>query len=275
MKVVVTGASGFVGHCVVKELLKLGVKTCAVARRPVEFSDSVIVDSYFDTPLGDILIHLAENPNRAQVDELDNAYEIEAQSLAKELTLKGYQRIVYASSVVVYGDKTKKPHKPLETLLPDDIYSKSKLACELLILQNRGVIARMSNLYGPGMSDENVFSKILNQIPCTDSIKVWNDKPVRDFLWIDDAVDALVKMALGTAGGVYNVASGTAVSIKELVAIVFNASASNSKCYMEVTKPNNKESTIALDISATSSMFDWTPQMMLEDGIKQLLNHKK
>ena len=47
MKVIVTGASGFVGHRVVKELLRRGVKTCAVARHPVEFPDSLVVDNYF------------------------------------------------------------------------------------------------------------------------------------------------------------------------------------------------------------------------------------
>jgi UDP-glucose 4-epimerase len=275
MKVVVTGASGFVGHRVVKKLLKLGVETCAVARRPVEFSDSVIVDSYFDTPVGDILIHLAENPNRSEVNEIGSAYAVEAQALTKELISKGYQRIVFTSSVVVYGDKIKEQHKTTDCVFSEDVYAKSKLACESLIQQNKGIIARMSNLYGPGMSDENVFSKILNQIPCTNSVKVWNDKSVRDFLWIDDAVDALVKMALGTAEGIYNVASGTAISINELTNTVLRASSLDNKCKIDVTKPTNKESAIVLDISETSNMFDWEPHMSLEDGIKQLLNNKK
>ena len=65
MIIVVTGASGFVGRRVVAKLLAKGVAVCAVARHPVEFPDSVVVDNYFDTPAGDILIHLAENPNRS------------------------------------------------------------------------------------------------------------------------------------------------------------------------------------------------------------------
>ena len=90
MKAIVTGASGFVGHRVVKELLRRGVKACAVARHPVEFPDSLVVDNYLDTPGGDVLIHLAENPNRAQVNEVGSAYAAEANVLANALVSKGY-----------------------------------------------------------------------------------------------------------------------------------------------------------------------------------------
>jgi UDP-glucose 4-epimerase len=275
MKVVVTGASGFVGNRVVKELLKRGVETCAVARRPVEFTNSLVVDSYLDTPEGDILIHLAENSNRAQVNKMGNEYAIEASALTKALISKDFQRIVFASSVVVYGDKNQELCKPTDLILADDIYSKSKLDCELLIKKHNGVIARMSNLYGVGMSADNVFSKIINQIPCTNKIEVWNDRPVRDFLWIDDAVNALVEMALGKAKGVYNVASGNAVSINELVNMVLAVSGFDKKCKLAVTKSIGEESSIKLDILDTFNSFGWKPKMQLKDGIKQLLNHKK
>jgi len=274
MKVIVTGASGFIGNKLVKELLRRGVEALAVARRPVEFVDSLVVDNYFDTPNGDILIHLAENPNRAQVNKMGDSYANEASTLAKALISKDYQRIVFASSVVIYGDKGKSLHKPADPAFVDDIYSQSKLDCELLFKKCNGVIARMSNVYGVGMSTENVFSKIIKQVPCTNEIKVWNDKPIRDFLWIDDAVDALVKMALGKARGIYNVASGRAVSIKELVNTVLITSGCDKKCNLSVTKPSDEYSSIMLDISDTSNSFNWTPKMKLEDGIKQLLNNR-
>ena len=274
MKVIVTGASGFVGHRVVKELLRRGVKTCAVARHPVEFPDSVVVDNYFDTPSGDVLIHLAENPNRAQVNEIGSAYLCEAGALANSLVSKGYQRIVFASSAVVYGDKDKRRHKPMDPVLATDVYSRSKLECEMLFDKNNGVIARISNLYGVGMSTENVFSKIIQQVRCAGEVKVWNDKPIRDFLWVDDAVDALVEMALGRAKGIYNVASGRAVSIGELIDAALLSSGVDKQYTRTLTKSADAYSAIFLDISDTFDSFGWAPKMKLEDGIKRLLNNE-
>lgn len=274
MKVIVTGASGFVGHRVVKELLRRGVKTCAVARHPVEFPDSVVVDNYFDTPSGDVLIHLAENPNRAQVNEIGSAYLCEAGALANSLVSKGYQRIVFASSAVVYGDKDKRRHKPMDPVLATDVYSQSKLECEMLFDKNNGVIARISNLYGVGMSTENVFSKIIQQVRCAGEVKVWNDKPIRDFLWVDDAVDALVEMALGRAKGIYNVASGRAVSIGELIDAALLSSGVDKQYTRTLTKSADAYSAIFLDISDTFDSFGWAPKMKLEDGIKRLLNNE-
>jgi UDP-glucose 4-epimerase len=275
MKVVVTGASGFVGNRVVKELLKRGIETCAVARRPVEFTNSLLVGSYLDTPKADILIHLAENPNRAEVNKMGNDYAIKVNKLIKALILKDYQRIVFASSVTVYGDKNQELCKPMDPVFADDVYSKSKLNCELLIEKHNGVIARMSNLYGVGMSADNVVSKIINQIPCSGEIKVFNDTPVRDFLWIDDAVNALVEIALGEAKGIYNVASGNAVSINELAHIVLAASGFDKKCKLKVTKLIDEESSIKLDTSDTFNAFGWKPKMELKNGIKKLLSYKR
>lgn len=273
MKVIVTGASGFVGQRVVRELLRRGVKTCAVARHPVAFPDSLVVDNYFDTPSGDILIHLAENPNRAEVNEIGSAYLSRTGALANSLVSKGYQRIVYASSAVVYGDKDKRSHKPNDPVLATDVYSRSKLECEMLFDKNNGVIARISNLYGVGMSTENVFSKIIQQVRCAGEIKVWNDKPIRDFLLVDDAVDALVEMALGKAKGIYNVASGRAVSIGELIDAALLSSGVYKEFTGTLTKSTDAYSAIFLDISDTFDSFGWAPKVKLEDGIKLLLNN--
>jgi len=274
MKVIVTGASGFVGHRVVNELLRRGIKTCAVSRHPLEFSDSIVVDNYMDTPRGDILIHLADNSNRAQVNERGVSHAVEARELAKRLISNGYQRIVFASSVVVYGDKCSKLHKPIDAVLANDIYSQSKLEREELFVNYNGVIARLSNLYGAGMSPENVISKIIKQVPRGGGIKVWNDKPIRDFLWIDDAVDALVEMALGKSKGIFNVASGRAVSVKELVKTVSMASGVDKPSTLHITKPCDEYSAIMLDISDTVNSFGWIPKITLEDGIRSLLDNK-
>ena len=279
MKIIVTGASGFVGNRVVKKLLSRGIEVCAVARQPLKYSDSIVVDNYLDTPEGDVLIHLAENSDRAQINKIGNAYLTDSTALAKALISRGFGRTVYASSAVVYGDKSRKAHKPMGPVLIDDVYSQAKLECEKLFEKHNGVVARFSNLFGIGMSKENVVSTIIdqvlnNQVLNNNEVKVWNDTPIRDFLWIDDAADALVEMALGNADGIYNVASGRAVSIREFINIALMVSGVDREYSLTLTKPNQACSTILLDISNTLESFDWKPKMKLEDGIRQLLNNE-
>ncbi len=55
--------------------------------------------------------------------------------------------------------------------------------------RRRGAVARLSNLYGSGMSSRNVISTILGQIPGPGPLVVMHTIPVRDFLWVDDAAE--------------------------------------------------------------------------------------
>ena len=96
-----------------------------------------------------------------------------------------------------------------------------------------------------------MFSKIIQQVRCAGEVKVWNDKPIRDFLWVDDAVDALVEMALGEAKGIYNVASGRAVSIGELIDAALLSSGVDKQYIPTLTKSTDAYSAIFLDISDT------------------------
>ena len=74
-------------------------------------------------------------------------------------------KLIYASSVAIYGDLSVIPHSPSDELNIINTYSKSKFECEKLVLQAGGVVARLSNIYGPGMSKKkNIISDILKQI---------------------------------------------------------------------------------------------------------------
>ena len=274
MKVVVTGASGFFGKRVVAELLKRGIQTCAASRCFIKSKNYVFLNSYYDTPSGDVLIHLAENSNRAEVNQLGHKYIDELEDMNKFLISNNYSRIIYASSVAVYGDKSKEKHNPNGPVLITDTYSKSKLNCEKLFREENAVIARISNVYGNGMSAENIFNKIFSQLNC-ENINIWNDKPIRDFIWIDDAVTALVDMALGEKIGTYNVASGEEVSIKKLVCMILRASNIIKKPNLLVSKPTDEYSAIMLDITNTFNSFGWLPKTTLECGIAKLFNKNK
>jgi len=272
MKIVVTGSSGFLGSRLVRVLREFeSVHVIPVSRARIDEPGSLVVDSYEDIPSADVVVHLAENPDRSVVNRTKNFIAAE---VLENILSKKFQRVVYISSAAVYGDMRSIPSKTSDIVFGVDEYTKSKLYCEEIAKQNPSwMVARLCNLYGPGMSASSVLSKILNQLPCNDKVSVWDDSPVRDFVWVDDAANAIAKMAVSNCLGVYNVGSGRAVSIKELIKLAMQITNSEG-CNIELTNPSDRTSYNVLDVTETKKDFNWLPETNLEDGLRYLLKHK-
>lgn len=268
MKVVVTGASGFLGRALMRALASRRLDAVGVSRRPAP--GLVQVADYADAPAGDVLVHLAELNDRRAAAAAGEAYEQEATRTLRALLDKGYGRVVYASSAVLYGDATEAPHAPGDPVHVTDAYTRVKRACELMVLQRGGVAVRLANLYGPGMARGNVLTAILDQIPAPGPIRVLDTGPVRDFLWAEDAALALAAVAAGRATGVFNVGSGTGTSILALAQTALQA-AGQPRRTIEATAPAGRPSKILLDIADTQSAFDWAPATPLPAGVRSLL----
>jgi UDP-glucose 4-epimerase len=137
-------------------------------------------------------------------------------------------RIVHASSSAVYGDAGDAPMSEDRAPAPVTPYGVSKLAAELLCgLYRDGfgldvVSARLFNVYGPGQRPDLAAFRFISQLSRGDEIVLFGDGTQRrDFTYVDDAVAALVALAVGpVAGGVVNVGSGSSVSVTTLVAHV-------------------------------------------------------
>lgn len=222
-----------------------------------------------DAPAGEVLIHLAETNDRTLVNKEGHIFEQNAADIIQGLAGKKYGKIVYASSAAVYGDQHIEPRRTDEYVEAVDSYSRIKLHSERVVLEHGGVIARLTNLYGPGMSETNVISTIIKQLQL-DSIQLRDATPVRDFLWVDDAATAFVKMVFSNLTGIFNVGSGTGVSIYELSRLALFFSGHPNKHIISMQK-EKKISTLIVDISKTTDAFCWRPNMKLKDGIENLI----
>jgi GDP-4-dehydro-6-deoxy-D-mannose reductase len=234
----VTGASGFVGRHLLAELGDSPV--VAPDRAELDLLDAGAVTAAIADAAPETVFHLAaeasvgrswESPAeviRANIETTLNVLEAVRRE-APEAT------VVIAGSGEIYGPPARLPVDENAPLRPQNPYAVSKAACDLLGRQYedahglRVVCVRAFNQAGPGQSDEYVVGTIAHQIAAAETrgaaeavVETGNPDSRRDFVDVRDAARAYVALA-AAAPGAYNVCSGTAVSVSELVELAAGA----------------------------------------------------
>lgn len=154
--------------------------------------------------------------------------------------------------------------------------------CEFYARQGetKCTVIRHSNIYGPhdkfDLDKSHVFGATVSKCMTADNgvVTVWgNGEEARDFLYVDDLVEfvATVIDKQKAQFGLYNVGSGIAVSIRELVETVIAASQKNLKIEFDRSKPTI-DFTLCLDCSKALNDIGWKPKTTLENGIKLTLD---
>lgn len=232
------------------------------------------ISSYVDAPAADVLVHLAQESDRAKTEGFGETMVQEALGVTSALARKPYGRIVYASSAVLYGDHGAAPRIATDRVGGAGVYVRVKLESEQAVLASgRGVVARLANIYGPGMSQSNVVSTVLGQVPGEGPVRIMDDAPIRDFLWIQDAASALAAMALSGPVGAYNVGAGLGTSIGDLARLALDV-AGQSYRGLVATRPSGRPSCLVLDIQTTTSTWNWNPRIGLREGLEMLIGMK-
>lgn len=279
LKVVITGATGFLGRYVLRELAaRRNIQPIPVTRREVNGWSRVT--DYAQSPVGDVLIHLAENNNRSEVAEAGQSYLTEKLTTLTSLLAKPYHRVVYASSSVLYGDADVEAHSTSDMIQNDDYYARVKRLSELNVLKSPGgVVVRLANIYGPGMSIDNVISTVLQQIPGEGFLEVFDKNPVRDFIWVEDAAEGIVSLALhpfdsSNEERLFNLGSGIGTSIETLARTALEIAGQQERS-VKAKFSSDRKSNIVLDVSATTSVCGWRPKTSLRQGLIHILNTRE
>lgn len=154
--VMVTGASGFIGRAVCEELLKKGVSVYGLGRaKHVAVYAQVGEFGPAEMPSRPISIHLAGG-NSSEYMEANFQKELgRVTALAEKIATGNFTRVVFISSAVVYGDGIQTPRREDESISPAGAYAKIKAGAETISISHGHTVARLANVYGPGMSRVN------------------------------------------------------------------------------------------------------------------------
>jgi UDP-glucose 4-epimerase len=219
---------------------------------------------------GSVLLHLAEPRDVAAVAGED-ARVTAARQGALAALLARWEHLVYASSAAVYGDAEPAPRRTDEAIAPRGAYAEAKATNEHAVLAAGGTVARLANVYGPGMAPNNVLADILRQIPGEGPLTLRALAPVRDYLWIDDAAAGLAALATAREAGAFNLGTGIGTSVGELARKAL-VTAGQSGRPVVASEASDPASHLVLDVADTAARVGWSPAVALDDGLRRLMD---
>jgi UDP-glucuronate 4-epimerase len=300
VKVVVTGAAGFIGSHLVDRLLTQGhdvvgidsftdyytrqakERNIASARANPRFAFATADLAQDD--LGSVLegaevvYHLAGRPGvRAALMQFDQYWRenvgatqrlLEA---VKELSLKS---LVYAGSSSVYGDAEVFPTAETAVPAPLSPYGVTKLAGEHLAyvywktFQVPAVRLRYFSVYGPRMRPDLMLSRAMQAMHEGRVFDVYGDgEQTREFTYVSDAVEGTIRSAeRGSPGDLYNLGGGSSVTVNHVLDLLAETSGMELKRRHVERQPGDHRRAGA-SITRARIQLGWEPRTSLRDGL--------
>ncbi|PYU13866.1 MAG: hypothetical protein DMG29_10785 [Acidobacteria bacterium] len=305
MRILITGAAGFVGCHMLAPLIErehevfslerhrswrepLGAST---AGRPVfcDLRDHFAVRQVVRDVQPEAVIHLAaispvsysyDHPNEILEANLIGTVNL-AEACLREVPQ--FRQFLFASSSETYG-KGPVPKTEETPQNPNSPYSVSKLAAEKYVLYLRdayrlpATVLRLFNTYGRKDNADFVVERTIVQMLRGHTVRLGAPSPVRDLLYVDDHVNAYLS-CLGNEkaiGGIFNFSTGRGVSVSELVGLLASLTGFVGEVAWDTIprRPLDIDRMIG-DSSQAEKILGWRPRVNLEEGLRLCIAHWK
>jgi len=312
LRVLVTGGLGFIGSNLARRLLTLGAAEIVLVdslipeyggnrfnisgiEKDVTVNIADVRDEHSMPQLvrgKDVLFNLAGQTSH--VDSMTDPYtDLEINCRAQLFILEACRRnnpairVVYASTRQIYGRPEYLPVDERHLLRPTDVNGINKMAGEWyhILYSNvygvRAVALRLTNTYGPRMRIKDARQTFLGvwirNLLRDDEIQVFGDgSQLRDFNYVDDAIDALLAAAVSdqAVGQVLNLGAEPPISLKELAELLIKLNGSG-RCRVVPFPEDRRAIDIGdyyADFSRAVSVLGWKPRVALADGLQRTLD---
>jgi UDP-glucose 4-epimerase len=300
MKLLITGGAGFIGSHLANQLhqrghyvrvlddLSSGDPTSLPSGINFNRGDVRDVPKLWTLLQGvDVVFHLAARASvpasllyPREYNDVNVGGTVSLLEACRDVNVK---RVVLASSATVYGDQS--THPVNETILPHPPapYAVSKMAAEQYLF-NLGrlygfetVALRIFNAYGPGQPLPPVHAPVIpqfvQQIGGHGSVVVFGDgKQTRDFVYVDDVVDALISAAQAPNidQQVINVGSGEETSLNSLISCIA-ATLGEKANVLYNDEVSGGIARLVADVSKAQRLLNYVPSIHLVDGLRKLV----
>lgn len=289
-RLLVTGGSGFIGTNLLLRLRGQGLDIVNVDLRDSLSGVQTIKDDLTTSDFSwledkyDYVVHLAALSNERYCEDIEEAFNVNVSAtvrLLKRLASRNdIKKVIFMSSIVVYSKGARIPiTEDVELDIYHNNYSLTKGLDEQIcgyFARRYGIpilIFRLSNIYGPYQDYQkfpNLLPQIIFQALQDHEIQVWTDKPVRDWIYVEDAVEAIIRGLLSPYTGILNLGAGRGRSVGEVVEIIAKLTGARVTCLnKEVTGPTR----VICDVGLIKKELNWEPQYSLEQGLQKTVEY--
>jgi nucleoside-diphosphate-sugar epimerase len=290
-RVLITGASGFIGRHCLQPLLDRGYEVHAVARQPSQFSSGVhwrsadllekgAAAAIARSVAATHLLHLAwcAAPADYLTNPANRQWAAVTLELAKAFISAGGERFIGAGSCAEYASSLTPCAEDTTRLHPMSLYGESKVTT----YRQLAALAEITSLsfawgriflpYGPYQAPARlipaVITALLQQLP----IPCPAGDQMRDFIHVQDVADAFVALLDSELTGACNFGSGWAVSVRDLVILIARLVAGENALHFDTLPRRGAEPAfIVADTRRVHTEVGWRPRLTLEDGLAQTI----
>ena len=294
LRVLVTGAGGFVGRHLVRHLAEAGDRVAGtywpeplelpgVDLHEADIRDSEAVEGVVRRVRPEVVVHLAGLSHVGDSWKRPGCYfRVNVTGTENVLRAAADARVILASSADVYGavPEAEQPIREDRPLEPGTPYGVTKAAAERLafaLAGDRALVVRSFNLVGPGQAATFALPSFAAQLAAIRRgegepvLRVGNLTARRDFVHVEAAARAYALLARhGEGGGVYNLASGRACSIREALDALLAVSGVEARVETDEERFRPLDLPLLAGDPSRLRALGWEPEPGMEAAVEEL-----
>ena len=280
-KTVLFGGSGFFGPVILekdKNILSIGRRKPSLQLENQHINLNSLDDlSILDTIDFDKVIFLIGSSNHHEIN-LNSTMGVDFNlyplvKILSYLKSRKIKKFICFTTILLYDQKKMiLPVDEKQSINPYiNDYVFSKFLSEQIVHFYKdlipSIIVRLSNIYGyTKLRRPDLVPTIMQDIFQKDNVTIWSDLPKRDFIFTEDAADAVLKLLDVDYTGTLNLGTGRMSSIREIASIIENLS---GKKIISENKTVTGPLEFSTDISKIKKITGWSPKHTLEEGLKK------
>jgi len=284
------GGSGFLGPYILEnypKIISVGRSPCPTANRHIPVASLADLSALDEVEFDKVIFIIGNTDHYAMERERippgePTAFDYHVQPLIQvmeQIKTRPIRRFIHFSSALVYDEKRitlpVSEHSPIDPY--KNRYVMSKYIGEELCKFYRNWVpvtnCRFCNLYGPTPLQRFDLIHVLTRKLLDDGrAEIWTDRPARDFIYVEDAAHAIVKLLYAEHDGTVLLGSGTMTPVRRVVEIMREVS---GLPIVSQDRPVSGPEAFRADLTTLQRIIDWSPRIGIEEGIRRTFEYEK